>query len=410
MTAVFEEFTTSSNPDLELERRRALRALLRNPMLLAAGDTEEAYILIRRHSLWLKQWLRKFPAWSLHIDKQAARLRKVPPDLLDETRHAIDRVSGMPFSRRRYALVCLTLAALERSDRQITLGQIAGTIMEFVAADQARGGHIFDIGNYDQRRDLIHAVRLLADSGVLHRLTGDEQQFLNRSGSSGVVYEIDRPVLGAILNVSASASAVERTAGGDSLTKRVNALVEGPPPEDAAAGHIRARLTRILLDDPILYFDDLNDEERRFLEQHRSYLLAQIAEATGLLPEIRREGIAMVDDEGDLTDVQLPEENTEGHATVLVAGWLAEQARHRNGRAVPIATIEQHVVSLIRIHGSRWRKEVRERGAEAQLTELTLLRLRALRLIRISSGVVEPLAACGRYAVREPIQSSGRED
>ena len=51
--------------------------------------------------------------------------------------------------------------------------------------------------------------------------------------------------------------------------------------------------------------------------------------------------------------------------------------------------------SLIQIHGSRWRKEVREAGA---LTEDALLRLRGLRLIQFTDGGVVPLAACGRYA------------
>src|SRR5215471_16043279 len=127
---------TTCNPEVQGERRRALRALLRKPLLLAEGESGEEYALVRRHSAWLKYWLAKFPEWTLHIDKEVVRLRKLPPDLLDETRQAIDRASGTVFSRRRYALLCLALAALERADRQITLGQIADRVMEFVSADQ----------------------------------------------------------------------------------------------------------------------------------------------------------------------------------------------------------------------------------------------------------------------------------
>jgi uncharacterized protein (TIGR02678 family) len=380
--------------------------LLRNPLLLAEGESGEEYILVRRHSAWLKYWLAKFPDWTLHVDKDVVRLRKLPPDLLDETRQAVDRASGTVFSRRRYALLCLALAALERADRQITLGQIADRVMEFVSADQdlSRHGLLFDIGNYDQRRELIHVIRLLMDTGVLRKLDGDERQFLNRNVTTDVLYDINRSVLAAILNVSRSPSAIERMETGERPSlERVAELIDDPmgpgaSNEGARSRTIRSRLVRILLDDPILYFHELNGEERLYLEQHRSYLLAQIYEATGLRAEVRGEGIAMVDDDGSLTDVLLPEESTDGHLSLLVAGWLAEFARNHSGEAVPRSIVQQYVGSLIAVHGSRWRKEVREPGAEAQLTEDALLRLRALRLVRLTDEGVLPLPACGRYA------------
>src|SRR6516165_7648289 len=113
---VSEPPTTS--PEVEADRRRALRALLRHPLLTATGETGEDYIRVRRHSEWMKQWLAKFPVWNLHIDKEVIRLRKLPADLRDETRPAIDRTSGTSFTKRRYALLCLALAALEQSGSQ----------------------------------------------------------------------------------------------------------------------------------------------------------------------------------------------------------------------------------------------------------------------------------------------------
>src|SRR5689334_10242689 len=110
--------TFSTTPEVQAERRRALRSLLRNPLLLATGDTAVQYELVRNHSAWLKHWLAAFPSWSLHVDSEAVRLRKTPSDFADETRPAIDATSGTPFSRRRYALLCLAMAALEKSDRQ----------------------------------------------------------------------------------------------------------------------------------------------------------------------------------------------------------------------------------------------------------------------------------------------------
>lgn len=355
-------FTLTPHQEVEDERRRALGALLRNPLLPAAGETAEEYVLVRRHSEWLKQWLAKFPAWTLHVDREVARLRKTPADHLDETRAAADRSSGTLFTRRRYTLLCLVLAALERSDRQTTLSQIAQTIVEFGAED----GMAFDFGNYFQRRDLVHAVRLLMDTGVLRRLDGDEQQFLSQN-ASGVSYEICRPVLALILNISASPSALEAGQG-------AAALVEEPMPEaeEARSPWIRARLVRALLDDPILYFDDLNDEERTYFEQHRGYLLHQVHEATGLVSEVRSEGVAMVDADGDLTDIYFPEEG-DACESLRVAQWLAKRCRGGERDSVP----------------------------EAQLSEDILFRLRALRLVRLKGGGVVPMAACGRYRQEE---------
>src|SRR5262245_24652477 len=328
-----------------------MRALLRNPLLPALGDRAKEYVIVRRHSAWLKYWLGKFPAWDLYIDKEVARLRKTPPDLADETKPAVDATSGTAFSRRRYALLCLALAALEKSESQTTLGKIAETIVEFVAADQElqTAGLVFDISNYDQRRDLVHAVRLLLQFGLLRRIDGDERHFLNRTGSSDALYQINRPVLAVMLSLAESPSALEAVAKATMKpAPRPADLIEEPAPanEEERNRRIRARLVRILLDEPVLYFSDLSSEEQVYLQRQRGYLLRQIREATGLVGEVRREGIAMVDGVGDLTDIKLPEEGTDGHVGLLLAAWLAEQLRNNPDSPVSITAIEQHLKDL----------------------------------------------------------------
>jgi uncharacterized protein (TIGR02678 family) len=377
---VSEPSTTS--PEVEADRRLALRALLRHPLLTATGETAEDYIRVRRHSEWMKQWLAKFPVWNLHIDKEVIRLRKLPADLRDETRPAIDRTSGTSFTKRRYALLCLALAALEQSRLRTTLGQITLAILKLVAADRAlnAAGMILDVGNYDHRRDLVHAIRLLTEIGVLSRIDGDERQFLNRTDSSDVLYSVNRHVLAAILNISHSVSALATS------TNPVATLLDDPAPlSEDLTQQIRSRLVRSLMDDPILYFHDLNEEERAYLEQHRGHLLRQIHDATGLIAEVRCEGIAMVDEGGDMTDLKLPDESAEGQLALTLAQWMAELPRNCETEAIPTSSIEQHV---------------REIGEDIQLIEDAMLRLRALRLIRISDAGVFPLAACARYAHR----------
>jgi uncharacterized protein (TIGR02678 family) len=398
--------------EVEAERRFALRALLRNPLLSARGETAGQYVLVRRHSEWLKEWLAKFPAWSLHIDGDLARLRKPPAELCDDTRPAIDRGSGAPFTKHRYALLCLALAALEQLDRQTTLGQLAQTIMELIAVDGGLqgAGLYFDSGNYDQRRDLVHAVRFLVDSGVLQKLDGDERQFRDRD-SEDALYDINRHVLAEILQIRHSPSSIdmasERTSQrsrGEVIAERAAMLNNDPMPASEEERHqwIRSRLSRTLLDDPVLYFHDLNDEERRYLEKHRGSLLREICEATGLIAEVRREGIALVDDAGDLTDLKLPDHDAEGQLSLMLVQWFAECFKTRRGESISISEVEERVRDLIRVHGSEWHRDVREAGAETRMSEDALLRIRALRLIQMSPDGITPLPASCRFAASEP--------
>jgi uncharacterized protein (TIGR02678 family) len=290
-------------------------------------------------------------------------------------------------------------------NRQTTLRQIAQIVAGLIDDDSGlqSAGLVFNIGNYDQRRDLVHALRLLVDSGVLRKLDGDERQFLTKSDSGDVLYDINRRILAAVLQVSSSASAIqmgEQRYESASIAERTARLTDDPPPltEDGRKQWIRARLVRSLLDDPILYFHDLTDEEREYLDKHASYLLRQIFEATGLIAEVRREGIAMVDDAGDLTDLKLPEDGAVGHLSLLLTRWFAEHSRNVGSSTIPISEIEQRIHNLIQAHANEWRDDVREANAETRLMEDALLRLRALRLIQSTDDGVVPLAACGRYA------------
>src|SRR5690606_29957129 len=150
----------------------------------------------------------------------------------------------------------------------------------------------------------------------------------------------------------------------------------------------RTRLTARLLDDPVLYFEDLDEAELAYLKTQRPHLLREIEDATGLVAEVRSEGIAMADPRGDVTDVAMPQEGTDGHPALLLAEWLAEQARDaaETRPLVGPAAIRARVAELISEYGKYWRKEVREPGAEVPLAEQTIDRLEALRLVQRVEG------------------------
>lgn len=389
------------------ERQRVLRALLVRPLLTASGPYAAEVSMARRHATSLRNWLSKYPGWSLQIDGEMARLRKTPGDLADGTRPARERVQDVPFSRRRYVLFCLALAALERSDRQTALGRLASEIVDLVAADPAlaSAGIVFDLTSHDQRRDLVQVTRLLLDLEVLIRMHGTEQQYLDERGD--VLYNVNRPALSAILNVRRAPSSIEET----DVDTRLSLLVDEPA-SDTPEGRNRkrrARMYRMLLDDPVVYYETLDADTLAYLTQQRVQITRQIADATGLVPELRREGIAMVDESGDVTDIGLPEEGTEGHLTLLIAEFLAGHARRSPGIAIPMAELYRRTCRLVDEHRGHWRKSVTQPGAETAATDATIDRLVALRLAaRSADGGVLPLAAVARYALAAPIQARAR--
>jgi uncharacterized protein (TIGR02678 family) len=398
------------------ERRAAMRALLARPLLAAGGPDSEALALVRRHAAWLREWLGRNAGWTLQVEPELARLRKTPADLRDATRPARDASSDLPFSQRRYVLLCLALAALEREDRQTTLGRVADAVLAEVAGEPsfAAAGLRFELEGRDARRDLVHAVRLLLDLRVLVRVQGQEEHFVERRGD--VLYNVRRPALAALLAVRRGPSTVRAHAG---FEERLAAIADEPRPqgEDAHNRQLRHGLTRRLLDDPVVYYDDLGEDERAYLVGQRSNLLRQIHEATGLVGEVRREGIALVDPAGTLTDTRLPEEGTEGHVTLLVAEFLVARARGTaspeadadadadtaaNAGVVPLAAVIAHVASKKAEHRTHWRKDALAPGAEIVLAGQALAHLEALRLVRCSREGVVPLPALGRYRLLAP--------
>jgi uncharacterized protein (TIGR02678 family) len=379
-----------------VQRRKAMRALLGKPLLTAGAD-DEALRLVRRHATDLRDWLAAETGWRLVVGAESARLFKTAPTSADSTRPARDGKGKPPFGRRRYVLLCLALAVLERADAQITLGRLAEGVLaaagepEFVAA-----GVSFTLGRRDQRSDLVAAVRLLLTWGVLERVAGDEDAYLRDNGD--VLYDVRRRVLAALLTTGRGPSTVAAT----DFERRLEELTHEPvaDTDDLRNRALRHRLTRRLLDDPVVYYDELTDDERGYLVGQRHAITRRIEDATGLITEMRAEGIAMVDPDDELTDVRMPEQRTDGHVTLLVAEYLAA----RTG-PVPIEELRAHVRRMAREHSSYWRRGVTEEGADAELLAIALDKLRALRLVVDAVGdppMVTARPAIGRYALEAP--------
>ena len=240
-------------------------------------------------------------------------------------------------------------------------------------------------------------IRYLIAQNILRRVDGDEQQYITQQRD--VLYNINASALSALLNVRRGPS----TVAVQELDDRMALITEEPIPdtEDGRNRRIRTRLFRVLLDDPIVYTSQLSDDDQAYLSKQRPFILREIEAATPLVGEVRKEGIAMVDPDENCTDVTMPEEGTDGHLTLLLAERLAQRLRRGQAEPVLFQWARQESAKLIREHQTHWRKNVTEPGADELLARQALVRLEALRLVRIDwkQEMVTPLPAIGRYAV-----------
>jgi uncharacterized protein (TIGR02678 family) len=375
----------------QAQRQAALRALLARPLLVADTDGE-ALVLVRRHLPELREWLSRETGWRLVADSETARLFKTATVLADASHPARGR-NKEPFGRRRYITLCLALSALSRADAQTTLGSLADEVLTAGAEPElAAAGFTLTLDSRADRSDLVAVVRLLLGWGVLSRVAGDEDAYL--SGGTDVLYDVRRPVLGALLSGTRGPSTVtSKTFAGRLAELTAEPVAESDELRNQA---LRQRLTRRLLDDPVVYYDELDEDERAYLLSQRHAITRRITEATGLMPEMRAEGIAMVDPEDELTDVRMPEQRTDGHVTLLVAEHLARREQ------VTVDVLHVFVRKVAAEHVAYWRKGVTEPGAEKELLAIALEKLSALRLVELDGEVVRSRPAIARFALAQP--------
>lgn len=377
------------------EYRSAVRALLMRP-LMTSGNPD--FGAVRRHADALRTWFARETGWTLHIERDCARLYKRPADLLDATR-------GLPgFDRRRYVLLCLAAAVLERAEPQITLRVLGDRLLTLAAEPAlAERGFTFGLENAHERRELVAVCRSLLDWGVLACVAGDEDTYvLGHAGSGGdALYDIHRRVLAGLLAAVRGPSTWTQEAAPCDLDARLASLVTEHLPEsdEGRRTALRHHLSRRLLDDPVVYFDELDADARAYLTNQRGPMAARLCEDAGLTAEQRAEGVALVDEAGILTDTAMPAEGTEAHVTLLVAEFLADYQRESAETVVTEAEVADFIRMAVASYGRYWRKSAREPGGEKELAEAALSRLAMLRLIWRQDGAIRPRPALARVAL-----------
>ncbi len=381
------------------EQRQAVRALLMTPLM---GAAHPALPLVRRHAEALRDWFQREAGWPLVVERDGARLYKHPADLGDATR-------GLPrYDRPRYVLLCLACAVLERAEAQISLRALGERLLQHAAEPAlAARGVSFTLQAQGERRALVTVCQTLLELGVLQRVAGDEEAYVQglAQQQADVLYDVHRRSLAGVLAAVRGPSSWAPGQAPASLRERLMSLVQAVTPDhdEARRSAQRHALARRLLDDPVVYLQSLDDAGRAYFVHQRGPMAARLADGSGLGAEHRAEGSALTDDDAELSDVLLPAEGTESHATLLVAELLAA---HR-GAGLALDEVAAHLARVRETQGRYWRKSAREPGGERELARLALQRLAQLGLARLQGDAATALPAVARYRLAALLADDG---
>jgi uncharacterized protein (TIGR02678 family) len=374
------------------EQRRAVRLLLAHPFVSDERPDPDTFALVRRHARELQRWFAEQLGYRLVVDTELARLHKRPAP--GARLRPLRTQSQTPWNSRRYALLCLVLAALERIEVQTVLSELAGQVALLAASEE--GVRSFDLESFGERQAFVDVVRWLVDQGVLSLADGEDTAFVEGRGDA--LYDLHSRRLAQLL--SAPVPAAEPEEGAELAGSDVY-----PDTEEGANRRVRHRLMRRLVEEPVLYLErleELEDAERAYLTSQRHYLLGQVASRTGLAVEVRREGFAAIDPEGRLSDLAFPSTGTLSHAALLLAGYLAERARAAPdpATAVPEEDLAACLEGLLARYGHLWSKRSREEPGRLLAEAVELLEQMGLAARR--GGGVVALPAVARFAVTAP--------
>jgi uncharacterized protein (TIGR02678 family) len=298
-------------PDLELaDYQRAVRLVLRHPLITAIWPDERALPRVRRFATALRRDLAEAFGYRLELHGATARLVRAK-DQLDGTQPAVSR-TGRPFDRQRYAYLTLCLAVLGRAGIQITLSELADS----VAGDANRvTGLGLDPDHGPDRRAFVDAVGWLEERGVLRLADGSSAAWASDPGAGEALYDVARDVVFALFRPTRVVQHVES----------VSALLDRSMSSSANAERRQAAQAarRAVVESPVVYHCDVDPVVANHLRG--SALAADLARLTGLRVERRAEGVLLVDTAG-FTGERFPGTGSVAQAAVLLAVEMADRS------------------------------------------------------------------------------------
>jgi uncharacterized protein (TIGR02678 family) len=358
------------------EVARGIRLLLARPLITERADAA-AFDLVRRRKEPLAKWFDYTCGWSLVVEPRRgyARLSKVR-STADGSRPARRHRSGRaPFDRRRYVLLCVAAAEL-LAVPVTTVGLLADRIAQATAADP--GLPSLDTASRAERMAFVDVLKLLESAGVLLALDGVTESYAD-SADAKVLYRVDTTLL---MRLPASPIGPSRLAlPPEEVPLRFEELLAGLVRErryggttaDGTTGEpvavsetqrnlwLRHSVLRRLFDDPVLYRDDLTEDELAYVNSPTGrQILRRSVEQAGFVLEERAEGFLLVDPDAIATDATFPDDSSTAKVAALL---LLEQVQDAPGGTTPEQLVAIAAGQLRRF--PRWAKAYQsEDGAE----------------------------------------------
>lgn len=352
--------------------------------------------MIRQHRDWLVETFAQTLGYRLVIESSFARLYKA--GLGDSSRPALRASSGAAWSTRCYAYLSLAVAALLTAREQLLLSQLVAGIRA-AAADAL----ISLEDSSTDRRALAVALHQLVAWGVIVEDEGNVDRFADDANAEALL-TINRAIVRHLI-----AGPLRRASTPGELIR------EAASPGPAGSRHA---VRRRLIETPVVYLDDLSDDDRTWLRQYQRREGAQLSAQFGLDLEVRAEGVAAIDRNEGLTDREFPSTGTVNQAALLTASQLVIQLRPRDvpnprdrlivGIAIPDGMIRSILAELVARHGNHWAREyvtdvdLLQRAVEETLGAMGMItRARSdLSETRPGAGALVLLAGAARYAPR----------
>jgi uncharacterized protein (TIGR02678 family) len=171
---------------------------------------------------------------------------------------------------------------------------------------------------------------------------------------------------------------------------------------EARARQTRHRLARRLLEDPVLYIDELAEDERAYFLSQRGMLERRVEDWTGLTVERRAEGTAAIAVGRELTDLPFPAGSNVKQLALLLCDWLAGE------HEASWPELRRVVRALLAQHERHWNRSPDDEDmVEAMLGQVTALLLELDLAERQPDGLrARPL--CARFRAPQVREAGAR--
>lgn len=207
-----------------------------------------------------------------------------------------------------YTYLSLCCAVLLAGRQQMLLS----TLVDDVRHAAAEAGVALGDDSVADRRALVAALIQLVDWGVLVEDDGTVGAFADNAAAEALLY-VERELVRHLLAVPLRE------------VDRPDVLVANAADPGHAGPRHRAR--RMLVEEPAVLVDDVDDETWAWLRSSQRREVDILRDAFGLELEIRAEGVAALDPRDELTDIAFPRGGACGHAALLALSELVQRLR-----------------------------------------------------------------------------------